>query len=442
MRSICFCLLLCLWSITAKAQKDHFSLSFEVGSGYASHNNVFRSWGYHNMSLGGEYRFHRLFSADAALRFQSLDGISFGYSINNNISIRPYQRLGATSLALGPRLNVPIPGGMELSLAPRFGLLAQKIMQPIIFNGNLNTLRYYKTELLPTAELSLRWALWLNRQSALEFGAHYSSTLGESRRMTVARDDLNPAPDVSDISPSTQASFEESTSNAGTFTTLSFSVGIRTRLGQKAAEKPRIAYAPFEWGMLVGSQLNLPNFKQGQMGSGIHFGLFGAYKIRERLWVQVEPQVKYGPARSTPASFEDYIVTPVTYGKANNVVQIKGLTCLELPVLLKFVPNENSRGAWLLGVRPSANFFKVNEDDGYVTAGAVGLNTFDALDTRKAVQKEDIGFSIGHEYALSRSARFSIRYTQGLFDLTYDNFFGNSDTYTNSDLQASLRLLF
>ena len=434
-------MLFCVWSLTANAQKDRFSLVFEAGTGHAYHSNAFEGWGYQTVALGGEYRFQRLFSADAALRYQAIDGIGVGYSIGNTQRVRVYQRLHAVSLSVGPRLNVPIPGGMELSLAPRVGLMAQKITQPILSEGNLHTIRYYKPDVLPVADFSLRWTLWLNKQNALEVGANFFNTLGESREMRVAREALNPAPDISDLSPEIQDYFNNSTQRTEILSSLNATVGIRTRLGQKPEEKPRIAYEPFEWGLLVGGQVNLPNLQTLQQGSGIHLGVFGSFRWRERIYVQVEPQVKYGPGRSATALFEDYIVTPLTFGYTYTNTQLRGLTSLELPILLKYVPRAQGRSAWLVGVRPAAIFYNAYTDSGSFTAGAVGLNDFKELDYRQALQREDVGFSIGHEYALSNTLRLSVRYTQGIFDLTHDNYFKDDDTYTNSDLQLSLRLL-
>lgn len=441
MRSICFFMLFCVWSLTANAQKDRIALAFEAGTGYAYHDNAFEGWGYHNLALGGEYRFQRLFSADAALRYQAIDGIGIGYSIGNNQRVRAYQRLHAVSLSVGPRLNVPIPGGMELSLAPRVGLMAQKITQPILLEGELYSIRYFKPDVLPVADFSLRWALWLNKKTALEVGANFFNTLGKSREMRIAREALNPAPDVSDAYPDTQEYFDNSTTRTQTLSSLNATVGIRTRLGQKQEEKPRVAYEPFEWGILLGGQVNIPNLQTGQQGSGFHLGAFGSFRWRERLYVQIEPQVKYGPGRSATALFEDYIVTPLTFGYTYTNTQLRGLTNLELPILLKFVPRAQGRSAWLLGVRPAVIFYNAYIDSGSFTAGSIGLNDFKELDYQQALQREDVGFCIGHEYALSNNLRFSIRYTQGIFDLTHDNYFKDDDTYTNSDLQFSLRLL-
>lgn len=441
MKKIHFYLLFTFISASIQAQKDRFTVVAEVGTGIAYHSNTYTNWGYHNIALGGEYRFHRLFSADAALRYQSNDGVFGGYSSNGIWMAHPFQRLRAVSLSLGPRLNVPLVSGMELSLAPRVGLVAQKIMQPILLNAELHTVRYYQPMVLPVADISLRWSLWLSQQTALDLGVNVFGTLGPARRMTVTREALNPLPDISAVSPEMQQSFEENIQSTGSKGAQSLTAGIRTRLGQKSSAKVRVAQSFFEWGILLGGQVNIPNLQARQQGSGFHVGLLAASPLKERWYLQVEPQLKYSSWRSAPVSFKDYIATPTTYGFAYKTIQLKGMTNFELPILFKFVPRDHGRHAWLLGARAALIATRVQESAGSSIVGAVGLNDFDDINYASVVRRQDLGISLGHEYALTPNLRFSVRYTQGIFDLTHDNFFKNSDTYTNSDVQMSLRYL-
>lgn len=424
------------------AQESRLSVVAEVGSGYGFHSHFsnFAS-GYHHMAIGAEYRKTKQFSWDAALRYQTVDGPAAGVSYSAVYDLLVMQRYAGVGLTVGPRANFRVGASSELSVALRGGALLQHIVQPIYSGGRLLQTRYYAPTLLPNAELSGRWSFWTGNSSALELGLHYFTTVKNNKWMRITREEGAALPT---ISTDQSEYFDEKTRTKGYMNGLALSVGARTRVGGKAqtANAPNAREKAFQRGWIVGAQLQVPNGTTGQWSSGFHTGLFFAERLFKQLYVQIEPQIKFTQVRIPLLFFEDYAQNPIALAYSYRLAQVGSFTMLELPFLLKW--QSGQRHSWLLGVRPSLNAVKVYDQMSSVSVSGtnISVNEFNDLDYRQAIRRFDAGISLGHEFRLGPAFSLSLRYTQGLFDMTHDNFFKNTKTYTNSDVQASVRVHF
>jgi hypothetical protein len=135
-------------------------------------------------------------------------------------------------------------------------------------------------------------------------------------------------------------------------------------------------------------------------------------------------------------------VTPRTFSYFYKEIRPTVIRMFELPLLLNFHSRSNPRNAWLAGIRPSLITVGSVEQGGSLRIGTLATGPFNDINISAGVREMDCGVTIGYQRALWRNVFLDLRYTQGLTDLTHDNFFKRKDTYTNSDLQASVRLAF
>jgi Outer membrane protein beta-barrel domain len=370
-----------------------------------------------------------------------VDGPAAGISYSTVYDLYAMQRYAGVGLTVGPRVNLRAGASSELSVAFRGGALLQHIVQPTYSNGRLLQTRYYAPALLPNVELSGRWSFWAGNGSAIELGLHYFATTESNKWMRIAREDGAALPT---ISAEQSQYFDEKTRTKGYMNALAVSIGARTRVGGKttASEVSDVRKKAFQRGWIVGAQLQVPNGTTGQWSSGFHTGLFFAERLYQQLYMQIEPQIKFTQVRMPLLFFEDYAQNPIALAYGSRLAQVGSFTMLELPILLKW--QSGPRHSWLLGVRPSVNTVRLYDQMGgsFVSGTSISANRFNDLGYRQAIRRFDTGISLGHELRLGPALCFSLRYTQGLFDMTHDNFFKNTETYTNSDVQTSLKLHF
>ena len=98
------------------------------------------------------------------------------------------------------------------------------------------------------------------------------------------------------------------------------------------------------------------------------------------------------------------------------------------------------KGYLLGGARTSIVYLPGNgQRNSYTLSG----ESFTEIDNnRSGIRKMDMGALVGYEWLFSSRMSLDVRYVQGLFDLTADNWFKNESTLLNSDLQLSIRYFF
>jgi hypothetical protein len=434
-----------IWSYSLMAQNDRITVLFETGSGPGFISNNVRNWGYHTIGFGAAYRMKPLFSVDAALRYHNFEGQRYGFG-DGETNVNASENLHGLSIAIGPEINLRCRNGHEFSLTLRAGAMVQRTNQYLWQDGQERASLYYKPLIIPVAELSGRWNLWLNNSTALNMDLNLLTQSGKVQVQETTHTTGNPLPERNNYRYEQYKTYLEEMARHDNYSLFSFSAGIRKRLGADAPDKTlsNIPTTPSRssWGMLAGTQMMVADPENGHIASGVHFGLYYSHLIRSGVSAQVEMQLKFGPSSILPVLFQDYLVTPRTYTYFYKEIRPTGIRMFELPLLLNFHSRSHPRNAWIAGIRPSLIAVGSVEQGGSVQIGTLATEPFNDIKIRSGVREMDCGLTIGYQRALWRKVYLDLRYTQGLTDLTHDNFFKRKDTYTNSDLQASVRLAF
>lgn len=120
-------------------------------------------------------------------------------------------------------------------------------------------------------------------------------------------------------------------------------------------------------------------------------------------------------------------------------VSLKNLMFIEVPLVYQRAFTGNKRQFWLAGIR-TAVVVPVNN---YVSnAGSTNSNDlfpYANIDLYDGIRWFDLGLTVGWQWRFSERWAMDVRYTQGLMDLTHDNFFRNTETTLNSDFQLTFR---
>lgn len=118
-----------------------------------------------------------------------------------------------------------------------------------------------------------------------------------------------------------------------------------------------------------------------------------------------------------------------------------GLRFIEFPILLKRATSDRQRNVFL-GIRP-ARIFTLDEISSF---GASSLQvdplSYYVPSYEMGFRRWDMALTIGFEAHLSHHLWLDARYSQGLLDLTHDDFFRNTATDVSSDAQLTLRYYF
>jgi hypothetical protein len=199
---------------------------------------------------------------------------------------------------------------------------------------------------------------------------------------------------------------------------------------------------PTRWGVALGAQLSAIDYARPQVAPGLNIGLFYRLPLRGAWSLQLEAQAKYLSDFHQRAVFEDYLLNPLAGVSSSwREMSARSLWFAELPVLLACQHKEQSLFA---GLRPSVNWIS-REEFPWAGTSSQGhswedLARFEDVSLRHGLRRFDLGLTLGWARPLSQRIWLDVRYTQGFFDLTHDNFFKNQATNTNSDLQVSLRV--
>ena len=194
---------------------------------------------------------------------------------------------------------------------------------------------------------------------------------------------------------------------------------------------------PFQFGVLIGSGIALSGLYQQGNKSTSHLGFFSNYRINARNRLQVEANIKYGANYNLSTTFTNFQSTPVGFQVSQIELTTSELLFVEFPVFWKY---QMGKGYLLGGARTSIVYLPGNgQRNSYTLSG----ESFTEVDNnRSGIRKMDMGALVGYEWLFSSRMSLDVRYVQGLFDLTADNWFKNESTLLNSDLQLSIRYFF
>jgi len=130
-------------------------------------------------------------------------------------------------------------------------------------------------------------------------------------------------------------------------------------------------------------------------------------------------------------------------GKWAVSVEANQLNFLEVPLLLKYaLPHGDQR--FMAGVRYARVFPRTGGERNYwQSVNGYGLSLEDFRpEIKDGVRRHDLALSIGVEARIYRNLWADIRHNQGLYDLTYDSFFSNTQTDRTAETQLTLRYYF
>ena len=193
----------------------------------------------------------------------------------------------------------------------------------------------------------------------------------------------------------------------------------------------------FSYGISAGMGLTAVDYNSLRLSAAPHMGLFFAYRLSEKGSLQLEAQTKLVQNYMLSANFENSVLLPFGPAANQTTLETHSLQFYEFPLLWK-QGLKGGRTALLAGVRPSLIRIYGYRSDAEVSSLADQLPT----SNRDGIARFDLGLALGFEYRLSNHWLLDLRYTQGLTDLTFDNWFDEEAMHLNSDLQVSFRYVF
>lgn len=225
-----FLILLFLPALQAQQKESlsRFSIGFDVGSGNASHNCCYETWGYFNMGFSSAYRLKRTISLEADLRYIQLEGSLSGYSKGQRYSLTGFQQLHNAILLAGPSLHIPLRKGMEISLMPKAGMMLNNISQDINNFNDLYETRRYKPNLLFAYEANARLSWWFTERLAFESTLGYMRNFEGNKSLQLASVKSMPTPFSNLEYP--EFFINDITQHRGKIEALTLFVGLRYRL--------------------------------------------------------------------------------------------------------------------------------------------------------------------------------------------------------------------
>jgi hypothetical protein len=199
-------------------------------------------------------------------------------------------------------------------------------------------------------------------------------------------------------------------------------------------QPPMGRYRRVQRGWIVGGNLTLVDYPDRQFSALPHFGYHYSMYLSPGYRLQTELQFKYVTHYSEKSDFK--IVVPSSSMEVT--WNLQDLLFIELPVLIK-KSAPDYRSAWLFGVSPTWCKPLWHGGLNSVSISGSGPTPNVNISLEDGLQRFDIRFILGREWRISPRWGIDFRYSQGIFDLTHDNFFKNNTTHLNTDIQITFR---
>lgn len=185
----------------------------------------------------------------------------------------------------------------------------------------------------------------------------------------------------------------------------------------------------WERGWIFGLNANTVDYTPLRLSALPHLGYLLHYRWRPGISLQAEAVVKFVSGYRLHAEFLDILPG----GSSHIVLHQNNLLFLEIPLLVKraYAPGQ----AWQLGIKPALNWVIAPNGSTSGVNNAPGRYVSD----HDGLRRLDLGLVAGWEWRFGRYWALDVRYNQGLYDLTIDNFYKNRAIHLNADLQVSLR---
>jgi hypothetical protein len=183
------------WAFAQSPERlTRFTAGLDAGSGLAIHSCCSDMWGFYTFGGNMEYRFRRRWSVESSLRYLSMEGRLSSYRGDEYI-FSGFYRVNNPSLTVGPRFNIPLHSGRELSISPKAGFLLNRVSQDIHNSGLLFQTRTYKPNLLPAFELGARFTWWLTERLAVESFLVYFANSDDNATPRLQKEEGQPFPE-------------------------------------------------------------------------------------------------------------------------------------------------------------------------------------------------------------------------------------------------------
>ena len=196
-------------------------------------------------------------------------------------------------------------------------------------------------------------------------------------------------------------------------------------------------------GALLGTSVAVVDHSAFRLSPGPVAGFYYFEHLSSRWTFQIEFHWKQANGYNLSAVFADTVSNPTGIGISRAVFDVRTLVYWEVPIMLQWQPGLGSRHAFAVGLRPSLNVLRGDgASSGQYSFGFAEPADMSTLSVRQGLRRSDVGLLAGWSYALTDRLGLDVRYTQGLQDLTADNFFKSKSNTLNSDLQVTLRARF
>lgn len=192
-------------------------------------------------------------------------------------------------------------------------------------------------------------------------------------------------------------------------------------------------------GVVAGGQMAyVPQNTNEKYGGSPTVGFSVNYQLNARWSVQADVLYRMAPYFLLSSFQESRINATGQFEYLYYFAHSNDLEFYELPILIKrslFNGNAHVLG----GLRPA--FVRPVHINGGGSATGAYLSSY-SLSMRKGVRRFDLALTLGAEVRLWRNLWLHGRISQGLFDLSHDDFFQNNRTDITTDLHLSLRYYF
>lgn len=245
-------------------------------------------------------------------------------------------------------------------------------------------------------------------------------------------------PAVSDFSALSEADY---TPGLMAFSRLTGKIDVGTAPQLPSIPVPEFPSLPspkrWTFGLLGGARLTLPDWPVKTISPGGVAGAFVQYDLTPRWSIRTELTGKLldrNLQRTESSVLLDEFGASV---KVDQQANSTGLLFVEIPILVVL---RQGRHEYFAG--PKLALVSVRNDGTRLTYTGNAFTEVTQYNIQDGIRRLDAGVTLGYGYQLHRHWVMDVRYNQGLLDLTHDNFFNNSQTLINSDLQLTFRYVF
>lgn len=199
----------------------------------------------------------------------------------------------------------------------------------------------------------------------------------------------------------------------------------------------------FQLGAALGGQWAIVDRSVNKITLLPSYGITLNAKITPRWWAETGLTWRRVSGYNLSATWESSgIGANGLSGKWAVGITTSGLDFLELPLLIKYALR-NGDQRFMIGARYAKVYPQLSSTKNYSLSVNSYLPNVDFQPSiTEGIRPHDFALTVGAEARISRRLWADIRHSQGLYDLTYDSFFGNTNVDRTAETQLTLRYYF